>query len=163
MRQHKILSHTLLILSIINFTLAAPTAVRERPEVRLDAKVTRDVKAASQKRRELLDESGSLNVPRPDHAAPPIPDPIDSKHYMAADRPQPPCTHLISWGHQQGGTSRAQDRQQGHDCQWDRFQWPTLRLFHLLRLRLRVGQRTCPRWTMNRRQARTRWIVYCGR
>jgi hypothetical protein len=90
MRQHKVLTQILLILSIFNFTLAAPTAVRERPEVRLDAKVTRNVKAASQKRRDLLDESGSMNVLGPDHAAPPSLDPIDSKHYMAADRPQPP-------------------------------------------------------------------------
>jgi hypothetical protein len=75
MRQHKVLTQILLILSIFNFTLAAPTAVRERPEVRLDAKVTRNVKAASQKRRDLLDESGSMNVLGPDHAAPPSLDP----------------------------------------------------------------------------------------
>jgi hypothetical protein len=50
MRQHKILTRTLLLLSIINFALAAPAAVRERPEVRLDANVTRNVTAASQKR-----------------------------------------------------------------------------------------------------------------
>jgi hypothetical protein len=40
MRQHKILTRTLLLLSIISFALAAPVAVRERPEVRLDANVT---------------------------------------------------------------------------------------------------------------------------
>ena len=90
MRQHKILTRILLILSIINFVLAAPAAVRERPEIRLDANPTKNVKAAWQKRRDLLDESGSMNVPGPDHSAPPSPDLTDSKHYMAADRPQPP-------------------------------------------------------------------------
>ncbi len=78
MRQHKILTRTLLILSIINFALAAPVAVRERPEVRLDANGTRNVTAASQKRWDPLDEGGSTNVPGPDHAPPPNLDSTDS-------------------------------------------------------------------------------------
>ncbi|KAN0107679.1 hypothetical protein V8E52_009919 [Russula decolorans] len=73
MRQHKILTRTLLILSIINFALAAPVAVQGRPEVCLDTNVTRNVAAASQKR-SGLDEEGSTNVPGPDHAPPPSPD-----------------------------------------------------------------------------------------
>jgi hypothetical protein len=40
MRRRQILTQTLLILSLINFALAAPAVVRERPEVRLDVKVT---------------------------------------------------------------------------------------------------------------------------
>jgi hypothetical protein len=75
MRQpwHKILTRTLLILSVINFALAAPAAVRERPEVRLGANVARNVTAASEKRWDPLDEGGSesTNVPGPDHAPPP--------------------------------------------------------------------------------------------
>jgi hypothetical protein len=75
MRRHKILTRTLLILFIINFTLTAPVAVRGGPEVRLDEKVTRDVTAASQKR---LDESGSTNVLGSDHAPPSSPDSTDN-------------------------------------------------------------------------------------
>jgi hypothetical protein len=72
MRQHKILTRTLLILSVISFALAAPVAVRERPEVRLGANVTRNVTAASEKRWDPLDEGPeSTNVPGPDHAPPP--------------------------------------------------------------------------------------------
>ena len=68
MRQHKILTWALLILSIINFALAAPVAVRGRPEVRLDANVSGKVTAASQKRQDSLEEMGSTsaNVPGPD-------------------------------------------------------------------------------------------------
>jgi len=80
MRQHKILTWTLLILSIINFALAAPAAVRERPKVRLDANVTRNVTAASQKRWDPVDNSdfgGSPNIPGPDYATPPSPDLAD--------------------------------------------------------------------------------------
>ena len=58
MRQHKILTRTLLILSIINFVLAAPAAVRGRPGVRLDGNVTGNVTAASQKRAGSMDEGG---------------------------------------------------------------------------------------------------------
>jgi hypothetical protein len=69
MRQHKILTRILLILSIINFALAAPAA-RWRPEVRLDANVRRDVTAASQKPGSSLDG--------PDHAPAPSPDFTDT-------------------------------------------------------------------------------------
>ena len=78
MRQHKILTWTLLILSIVNFVLTAPVAVRER--LRLDANPTKNV------------QIGSMNVPGPDHSALPGPDLTDSKHYMAADKPQPVLT-----------------------------------------------------------------------
>ena len=71
MQQCQILTWTLLILSIINFALAAPVAVREKPEVHLGAKVTRDVKAVSQKRRAL----DPTNVPE---ASPASPDSTDS-------------------------------------------------------------------------------------
>ena len=71
MQQHKILTWTLLILSIINFAPAAPVAVRERPEVRIDATVTRSVTAAPQKRGSW--ESPLPNVPPP----PPSPDSTD--------------------------------------------------------------------------------------
>src|SRR6266849_6435728 len=71
MRQHKILTRTLLILSIINFALTAPVAVQRRPEVRLDANASRKVTAASQKRQDSLDKRGSsTNVPGPDNAPP---------------------------------------------------------------------------------------------
>ncbi len=73
MRQHKILTRTLLTLSIINLAFAAPVAVRERHEVRLGANVTRNVTAASQKRWDPLVE----NVPGSDHAPPPSPDLTD--------------------------------------------------------------------------------------
>jgi hypothetical protein len=87
MRRHEILTRAILILSIINIALSAPVAVREGPEVRLDAKVTRNVKAASQQRRDLLDEpeSGSTNVPGPDHAPPPSPDSTDSTLWQQID------------------------------------------------------------------------------
>ena len=81
-RQHKILTRTLLILFIINFALAAPVAVRERPEVRLDANVKTDVSAAPQKRWDPLDEGGSTDVPRAGYAllpsAPPSGTPLPS-------------------------------------------------------------------------------------
>jgi hypothetical protein len=70
MRRHKILTRILLILSIIKLTLAAPAAVRE---VRFDANVTGNVTTALQKRWDW----GSPNVPEPDHAPPPSPDPTD--------------------------------------------------------------------------------------
>src|SRR6266852_1140595 len=73
MRQHKILTRTLLTLSIINLALAAPVAVRERHEVRLGATVTRNVAAVSQKRWDPFVE----NVPGSDHAPPPSPDLAD--------------------------------------------------------------------------------------
>jgi hypothetical protein len=47
MREHKKLTWTLLLLFIINFALATPAAVRERPEVRLDGNVTRNALACS--------------------------------------------------------------------------------------------------------------------
>ena len=77
MRQHKILTRSLLILSIINFALAAPVAVRERSEVRLDADVTRNVPAASQKRRDPASDEGEIplpNLPRMLSSLPPSPD-----------------------------------------------------------------------------------------
>jgi hypothetical protein len=78
MRQHKVLTWSLLVLSIINFALAAPAAVvRGRLEVRLDANVTRNVTTPLQKRWDSLDGRGSPNVPEPDHALPPIPDTTD--------------------------------------------------------------------------------------
>ncbi len=72
MRQHKILTRTLLILSIINFALTAPVAVRRRPEVRLDANVSGKVTAASQKQQDSSDKRGSTstNVPGLDNAPP---------------------------------------------------------------------------------------------
>src|SRR6266852_6895333 len=70
MRQHKILTRTLLILSIINFALTAPVAVQRRPEVRLDANVSGKVTAASQNRQDSLDKRGSTNVPGPYDATP---------------------------------------------------------------------------------------------
>src|SRR6266852_2571058 len=74
MRQHKILTQTLLILSIINFALTAPVAVRGRPGVRLDANVSGKVTAASQRRQDSLNERGSsTNVPGPDNAPRPTP------------------------------------------------------------------------------------------
>ena len=75
MQQYKMLTRTILMLSIINFTLPAPLPVRERPEVRLDANVTRNMTAASQKRG---DSSGSTKVPGPDLALPPSPDSTDT-------------------------------------------------------------------------------------
>ena len=69
MRQHKILAQTLFILFVINFALAAPAAVRERPDH--DANVTRDVTAASQKRWDPPDEGDSTNVPGAGNALPP--------------------------------------------------------------------------------------------
>ena len=63
-----ILTRTLLILFIINFALAAPVAVRERPEVRLGANVKRDVTAAPQKRWDPLDEGEPTDVPRAGYA-----------------------------------------------------------------------------------------------
>jgi hypothetical protein len=72
MSQHKILARTFFILSIINFALAAPVAVRERPEVHLDANLIRNMTAASQKRWdpwELWDE-GSTYGPGQDHTPP---------------------------------------------------------------------------------------------
>ena len=62
------------MLSIINFALAAPVAVRERPEVRLDVSVTRNVKAVSQKRWDP--EDGELPLPMVPgyHPPPPSPD-----------------------------------------------------------------------------------------
>ena len=74
MQQHKILTRTLLILSIINFALAAPVAVRGRPEIRLYANVTSNVTAASQKRGDSSSMEGSTNVPEPGHAPSPSPD-----------------------------------------------------------------------------------------
>jgi hypothetical protein len=68
MPQHKILTRTLLVLSIINFALAAPVTVRERPEVRHGAIVKRNVTAASQKRWDLRgNEWDTTNLPEPDH------------------------------------------------------------------------------------------------
>ena len=75
MQQYKMLTRTILMLSIINFTLPAPLPVRERPEVRLDANVARNMTAASQKRG---DSSGSTKVPGPDLALPPSPDSTDT-------------------------------------------------------------------------------------
>jgi hypothetical protein len=102
MRQHNILTRTLLILSFINFALAAPAAVRGRPEVRLDANVTRNVTAVSQKRQDTLDEGGSTNVPVPDHhdAPPPSPDLTDILSQMAAhaDSLSPPDSPWLSIG-----------------------------------------------------------------
>lgn len=66
MRQHKILTRTLLILSIINVALAAPARIRQRLEVRPDAN-TSNVTASLQKR--WIPEDGSTNVPGPDHAS----------------------------------------------------------------------------------------------
>ena len=74
MRHHKILTRTLLILSIINFAFTAPVAVRGGPEVRLDANVLGKVTSASQKRQDSLDKRGSsTNVTGPDNARPPSP------------------------------------------------------------------------------------------
>ncbi|KAI0271029.1 hypothetical protein BGY98DRAFT_217877 [Russula aff. rugulosa BPL654] len=92
MRQHKILTRAILVLSIINFALAAPVAVRGRPEVRLDANVTRNVTASSRERRDSdgSDEGGSTN---PDHAPPPSPlaDILSQTAY--ADTPPPTLEH----------------------------------------------------------------------
>ena len=71
MRQHKILTRTLLILSIINFVLAAPATIRQRPKILPDAN-TSNVKASLQKRWDP--EDGSTNLPGPDHAPPLTPD-----------------------------------------------------------------------------------------
>jgi hypothetical protein len=60
MRRLKILTRTLLIFSIIDFVLAAPVAVRERPKI---------VTAASQKRGDPLDWEWSPNV----HGSDPTP------------------------------------------------------------------------------------------
>ena len=83
MRQYKILTRTLLILSIINFALTPTAAIRERLEVHLDSKGTRDVTAASQKRWDPLDWGGSPNVPGLVHAPPPSPDLTDILGQMA--------------------------------------------------------------------------------
>jgi hypothetical protein len=74
MRQHKTLTPTLLILFIINFALAAPVPVRERPEARIDANVRRNVAAASQKWLDSMDLRRSPDVPVSDHAPLPSPD-----------------------------------------------------------------------------------------
>ena len=87
-RQHKILTQTLLILFIINFTLAAPAAVRERPD--LDANVTRDVTAASQKRWDPLDEGASTNVPRAGDELPPGSPPPSAPPPSAPSPGEPP-------------------------------------------------------------------------
>lgn len=106
MRQQKLLTWTLLIPSIISFAFAAPAAVRERHEVRLDVNVTRNMSAMSQKRADSLDE-GSTNVPGPDHVPPPSPDilsqmphsdPLDwgggSPNMPGLDHTQPPSPDL---------------------------------------------------------------------
>jgi hypothetical protein len=80
MRQLKILTRTVLILFIINVALAAPVAVQGRPEVRLDANVTKNVTTAPQKRQGPLGEGGSTNVHWPDHAPPLSP---DSTHILS--------------------------------------------------------------------------------
>ena len=77
MRQHKILTRSLLILSIVNFALAAPVAVRERSGVRLDANVTRNVTAASQKRWDPPSDEGEIPSPNllgTHYSPPPSPD-----------------------------------------------------------------------------------------
>ena len=90
MRQHKILTRTLLILSIINFALAAPVAMRGRPEVHLYANVTSNVTAASQKRGDSSGKEGSTNVPEPDHAPSPSLDLTDILSQTAyVDSPPP--------------------------------------------------------------------------
>jgi hypothetical protein len=84
MRQHKILTRTLLILSILNFALAAPVAVREGFEVRLDANVTRNVTTASQNRRGQLDGAeGELPPPNLVYSPPPSPVLEDTLSQMA--------------------------------------------------------------------------------
>lgn len=88
MRQLKILTRILLILSTINFALAAPVEVRERPEERLDADVIRNVRTLSQKRW-LSDDEGELPLPivpgsYPYYAPPPTPDLTDILHQMAS-------------------------------------------------------------------------------
>ena len=109
MRQHRILSRILLMLSIINFSIAAPAAIRERPEVRLDANVTRNVTAAPQKRGDPLDWGGAPNVPGlpVDYAPPPSPDLTDilgqmaehlAEQYGYTDGTPPPSPHLSQLG-----------------------------------------------------------------
>ena len=74
MRQLKILTRTLLILSIIGFALAAPAAARDRPEGRFDVDITSSVAAASQKRWDPLDgELPPPKVPTWDHPPPTSP------------------------------------------------------------------------------------------
>ena len=75
MRLYKILTRTLLILSIINFALAAPVAVQERHEVRLDVGVTR---AAPSQKRWNDGPGGSTIMPGPDRASPQSLDSTDS-------------------------------------------------------------------------------------
>jgi hypothetical protein len=99
MGQLKILTRILLILSTINFALAAPVKVRERPEERLDADVTRNVRALSQKRW-LSDDEGELPLPivpgsHSYYAPPPSPDLTDILYQMASTDshlPMPPPT-----------------------------------------------------------------------
>lgn len=100
MQQYNILTRTLLMLSIINFTLSAPVAVREKPGVGLDANVTRNMTSASQKRGDSLDESGSTKVPGPDHVLPPSPDLTDDAIFQLIDF-GPPYSPESSTGHVQ--------------------------------------------------------------
>ena len=92
MRQHKILIRAILVLSIISFALAAPVAVRGRPEVRLDANVTRNVTAASRERRGS-DESDEGESTNPDHAPPPSPLSDILSQIAYADTPPPTPEH----------------------------------------------------------------------
>src|SRR6266849_1749723 len=95
MRLHKILTRTLLILSIINFALTAPVAVRGRPEVRFDANVSGKVTAAPQKRQDSLDKRGSsTNVPGPDNA----PLPSSLTEHMAYPASLPPAPDSLGSG-----------------------------------------------------------------
>ncbi|KAI0279046.1 hypothetical protein BGY98DRAFT_1096415 [Russula aff. rugulosa BPL654] len=100
MRQLKILTRILLILSTINFALAAPVEVRERPEERLDADVTRNVRALSQKRW-LSDDEGELPLPisPADAPAPPPPAPDSPGSFSGfvqpnVDHAPPPSPYL---------------------------------------------------------------------
>jgi hypothetical protein len=79
MRRHKILARTLLMLSILNFALAVPVAVR------LDANATRNVTTASQKRRgeDGSEELPLTNMPGSQYIPPSSPHLTDTSPQMA--------------------------------------------------------------------------------
>ena len=102
MRQRLTLTRILLILSIINFALAAPVAVLGRPEVRLHANVTRNATATSRERREPFNDANPNDAPPPSsladlstqevHHDPPLtPDNLGSDHM-----PPSPLTNILS-------------------------------------------------------------------
>jgi hypothetical protein len=95
MRWHKTLARILPILSIVNFVLAVPVAVRNTHELRVDAvNATEDGTAsASQKRYDPWDDQSSTNAAdEPETNAPPSPESSDWDKYLRASESPPPSS-----------------------------------------------------------------------